>query len=93
MIKNIQVKNFNSKTFIKNFHYNNKFSADEKGDLLIFLSGMSEINTVVDAAKEYSQKKNNWIILPLHSTLAISEQDKVPFLKYFLKKSNLIILI
>lgn len=54
---------------------------------------MSEINTVVDAAKEYSQKKNNWIILPLHSTLAISEQDKVYFLKYFLKKSNLIILL
>lgn len=53
--------------------------ADEKGDLLIFLSGMSEISAVVDAAKEYSQKKNNWIVLPLHSTLAISEQDKVNF--------------
>lgn len=38
---------------------------------------MSEITAVVDAAKEYSQKKNNWIVLPLHSTLAISEQDKV----------------
>ncbi|XP_029161453.1 probable ATP-dependent RNA helicase DHX34 isoform X2 [Nylanderia fulva] len=32
---------------------------------------------VVDAAKEYSTKKNNWIVLPLHSTLSISEQDKV----------------
>ncbi|XP_012137254.2 putative ATP-dependent RNA helicase DHX34 isoform X1 [Megachile rotundata] len=54
-----------------------KYPADEKGDLLIFLSGMSEITAVVDAAKEYSQKKNNWVVLPLHSTLAISEQDKV----------------
>nr|XP_034176312.1 probable ATP-dependent RNA helicase DHX34 isoform X2 [Osmia lignaria] len=54
-----------------------KYPVDEKGDLLIFLSGMSEITAVVDAAKEYSQKKNNWIVLPLHSTLAISEQDKV----------------
>lgn len=54
-----------------------KYPAEEKGDLLIFLSGMSEITAVVDAAKEYSQKKNNWIILALHSTLAISEQDKV----------------
>ena len=58
------------------------FLAEEKGDLLIFLSGMSEITAVVDAAKEYSQKKNNWIILPLHSTLAISEQDKVKFFIY-----------
>lgn len=49
---------------------------------------MSEISTVVDAAKEYSQKKNNWIILPLHSTLAISEQDKVQFLKYLKKFIN-----
>lgn len=56
------------------------FSADEKGDLLIFLSGMNEITTVVDAAKEYSKKKNNWIVLPLHSTLSIAEQDKVYYL-------------
>lgn len=50
---------------------------EEKGDLLIFLSGMSEITAVVDAAKEYAQKKTNWIVLPLHSTLSIVEQDKV----------------
>ncbi|XP_015596347.1 probable ATP-dependent RNA helicase DHX34 isoform X2 [Cephus cinctus] len=54
-----------------------KYTNDEKGDLLIFLSGMSEITSVVDAAKEYSRKKKNWIILPLHSSLSIAEQDKV----------------
>ncbi|XP_020296312.1 probable ATP-dependent RNA helicase DHX34 isoform X2 [Pseudomyrmex gracilis] len=54
-----------------------KYPVDEKGDLLIFLSGISEITAVVDAAKEYSMKKNNWIVLPLHSTLSIAEQDKV----------------
>ncbi|XP_050459020.1 probable ATP-dependent RNA helicase DHX34 [Cataglyphis hispanica] len=54
-----------------------KYPANEKGDLLIFLSGISEITAVVDAAKEYSTKKNNWIVLPLHSTLSIIEQDKV----------------
>ncbi|XP_044019981.1 probable ATP-dependent RNA helicase DHX34, partial [Aphidius gifuensis] len=53
-----------------------KYNNDEKGDLLIFLSGMSEITAVVDAANEYAKKKNNWIILPLHSTLSIAEQDK-----------------
>ena len=54
------------------------FLVEEKGDLLIFLSGMSEITAVVDAGKEYAQKKANWIVLPLHSTLSIAEQDKVP---------------
>ncbi|XP_072767032.1 probable ATP-dependent RNA helicase DHX34 [Anoplolepis gracilipes] len=54
-----------------------KYPANEKGDLLIFLSGISEITAVVEAAKEYSTKKNNWIVLPLHSTLSIIEQDKV----------------
>lgn len=67
--------------YITNVCYNNygtgNITADEKGDLLIFLSGISEITAVVDAAKEYSTKKNNWIVLPLHSTLSITGQDKV----------------
>lgn len=59
-------------------NYNDRnISVNEKGDLLIFLSGINEITAVVDAAKEYSIKKNNWIVLPLHSTLSIVEQDKV----------------
>lgn len=45
--------------------------------MLIFLSGLNEITSVVDAAKEYSEKNNNWIILPLHSSLSIADQDKV----------------
>ncbi|KAK3910448.1 putative ATP-dependent RNA helicase DHX34 [Frankliniella fusca] len=54
-----------------------KYSSDERGDLLVFLSGMSEIQAVVDAAKEYNLKKKTWIVLPLHSTLSLAEQDKV----------------
>ncbi|KAJ8670739.1 hypothetical protein QAD02_001998 [Eretmocerus hayati] len=53
------------------------YPKDQRGDLLIFLSGMSEITAVVDAAQEYCKKDNNWIILPLHSTLSIADQDKV----------------
>lgn len=49
----------------------------EKGDLLIFMSGLTEITTVVDAATEYAEKNKNWIILPLHSSLSIADQDKV----------------
>ena len=52
-------------------------SGDEKGDMLIFLSGTAEITTVIDVLSEYSKIKQNWIILPLHSTLPIEEQERV----------------
>ena len=45
----------------------------------MFLSGMSEISAVVDAAREYAQRTRRWIILPLHSALSVDEQDKVRF--------------
>lgn len=54
-----------------------KYAKEEKGDLLIFLSGLNEIQSVVDAAKEYSEKDQNWIVLPLHSSLSMQDQDKV----------------
>lgn len=52
-------------------------SETEKGDLLIFMSGLNEITTIVDAATEYAEKEKNWIILALHSSLSIADQDKV----------------
>ncbi|XP_034943062.1 probable ATP-dependent RNA helicase DHX34 [Chelonus insularis] len=79
-IEDTRFKNdrFNPSPFIQVMQIiDQKYPGTEKGDLLIFLSGMSEITAVVDAAKEYAKKKNNWIILPLHSTLSIAEQDKV----------------
>ncbi|XP_068226643.1 probable ATP-dependent RNA helicase DHX34 [Palaemon carinicauda] len=54
-----------------------KYPDDERGDVLIFLSGMSEISNVVEAAKVYAQQTNRWIVLPLHSTLSVTEQEKV----------------
>ena len=47
------------------------------GDVLMFLSGMSEIMAVVEAARQYAEKTKRWIVLPLHSELPIHEQDKV----------------
>lgn len=41
------------------------------------MSGLNEITTIVDAATEYAEKKKKWIILPLHSSLSIADQDKV----------------
>ncbi|KAH7975773.1 hypothetical protein HPB52_005015 [Rhipicephalus sanguineus] len=55
----------------------NKYPSNERGDLLVFLSGMSEISAVQEAAEEYANQNGHWIILPLHSTLSLAEQDKV----------------
>ncbi|XP_044260161.1 probable ATP-dependent RNA helicase DHX34 [Tribolium madens] len=54
-----------------------KYQPNQKGDLLIFLNGYSEISTLADAVIEYSQLKKNWIVLQLHSSLSLEEQDKV----------------
>lgn len=45
--------------------------------MLIFLSGMAEISSVADATGAYAEQTKRWIILPLHSTLSIADQDKV----------------
>ncbi|XP_035720217.1 probable ATP-dependent RNA helicase DHX34 [Vespa mandarinia] len=79
-IEDMRYKNnrFNPSPYVQIMQMiDHKYPADEKGDLLIFLSGMKEITAVVDAAKEYSTKKNNWIVLPLHSSLSLADQDKV----------------
>ncbi|XP_075463161.1 putative ATP-dependent RNA helicase DHX34 isoform X3 [Ascaphus truei] len=55
----------------------NKYPAEERGDLLIFLSGVMEITTVQEAAQVYASHTQRWIVLPLHSTLSIADQDKV----------------
>ncbi|CAH1637402.1 unnamed protein product [Spodoptera littoralis] len=54
-----------------------KYPRNERGDLLIFLSGVQEITTICDAAQQYAEKSKNWIVLPLHSGLSLAEQDKV----------------
>lgn len=43
----------------------------------MFLSGMNEISAVEEATKEYAAQNQRWIVLPLHSTLSLAEQDKV----------------
>lgn len=59
-----------------------QYPKTERGDLLIFLSGLSEIMSVVDAARALAQQTKSWIVLPLHSALSVEEQEKVP-LCYF----------
>ncbi|CAI5449509.1 unnamed protein product [Caenorhabditis angaria] len=54
-----------------------QFPSTQRGDALIFLNGVAEISTVADALKNYAELTKGWIILMLHSTLSVEEQDKV----------------
>ncbi|XP_077174696.1 putative ATP-dependent RNA helicase DHX34 isoform X2 [Paroedura picta] len=54
-----------------------RYPPEERGDLLIFLSGVAEIGAVVEAAQAYAARTQRWVVLPLHSTLSVAEQDKV----------------
>uniref|UniRef100_A0A1I7ST19 ATP-dependent RNA helicase DHX34 n=1 Tax=Bursaphelenchus xylophilus TaxID=6326 RepID=A0A1I7ST19_BURXY len=55
----------------------NKYAGKERGDMLIFLNGIGEIQMLADALKEYADYSKRWIILMLHSTLSVEEQNKV----------------
>ena len=54
-----------------------KYKSSERGDVLVFLSGMNEIQTVLEVAQNYAEESKKWLILALHSTLSVEEQDKV----------------
>lgn len=54
-----------------------RYPPEERGDLLIFLSGVTEISTIQEACQVYATHTRRWIILPLHSTLSLVQQDKV----------------
>ncbi|XP_057568770.1 probable ATP-dependent RNA helicase DHX34 isoform X2 [Hippopotamus amphibius kiboko] len=55
----------------------NKYPPEERGDLLVFLSGMAEISAVLEAAQTYASHTQRWVVLPLHSALSVADQDKV----------------
>nr|XP_020834079.1 probable ATP-dependent RNA helicase DHX34 isoform X3 [Phascolarctos cinereus] len=54
-----------------------KYPPEERGDLLVFLSGMAEISAVLEAFQPYAAHTKRWVVLPLHSALSITDQDKV----------------
>uniref|UniRef100_A0A914H4K2 ATP-dependent RNA helicase DHX34 n=1 Tax=Globodera rostochiensis TaxID=31243 RepID=A0A914H4K2_GLORO len=54
-----------------------KYPSTERGDVLVFLNGISEISIVADACKEFAEFTKRWIVLILHSTLSVEEQQKV----------------
>ena len=54
-----------------------KYSAAERGDALVFLGGMDDISRLCEAARGYAKLNGGWVVLPLHSSLAAEEQDRV----------------
>lgn len=54
-----------------------RYPPEERGDVLLFLSGLAEISTIQDACQIYATHTRRWIVLPLHSTLSLAQQDKV----------------
>ncbi|XP_027765975.1 probable ATP-dependent RNA helicase DHX34, partial [Empidonax traillii] len=50
---------------------------DERGDVLVFLSGAAEIQQVLGPAQVYAQTTQRWVVLPLHGSLPAHQQDKV----------------
>ncbi|XP_066148690.1 probable ATP-dependent RNA helicase DHX34 [Euwallacea fornicatus] len=69
---------FNSTPFLQILQMiDEKYTPNQKGDVLVFLNGFSEISSLADAVTEYSELKKNWIVLPLHSSLSLEDQDKV----------------
>jgi ATP-dependent RNA helicase DHX34 len=51
--------------------------SDERGDLLIFVSGMNEIGILSEELQNYANYTRRWIVLNLHSALSIAEQELV----------------
>ncbi|KAJ3371791.1 DEAH (Asp-Glu-Ala-His) box polypeptide 34 [Kappamyces sp. JEL0680] len=54
-----------------------KYHESERGDLLVFVSGMFEISVLSQELTEYARSNNRWIVLELHSSLSVADQEKV----------------
>ncbi|NXK43497.1 DHX34 helicase, partial [Piprites chloris] len=50
---------------------------EERGDVLVFLSGAAEIHQVLGPAQVYARHTQRWVVLPLHGSLPAEQQDKV----------------
>ena len=65
-----------------------RYPPEERGDLLLFLSGVAEISTIQEACQIYATHTQRWIVLPLHSTLSLAQQDKAQSALFRLKWTN-----
>jgi len=71
-------KPFESKPYLRLLQrIDDEYPKSERGDMLVFLSGMNEITALADALREYVAESRRWIVLKLHSSLSMDEQDRV----------------
>eukprot|EP01041_Mallomonas_annulata_P000663 gene663-1281_t len=54
-----------------------RYSQEERGDVLVFLSGMAEMTAVAEACRPYVEENKRWVVLYLHSSLSSQQQDQV----------------
>ena len=48
-----------------------------RGDALVFLAGIDDIARLCEHAREYAKRSKRWVVLPLHSSLSVEEQERV----------------
>jgi len=51
-----------------------EYDRSQRGDLLVFLSGINEITAVAERMREHAKKTKRWIVLMLHSSVPAEEQ-------------------
>jgi HrpA-like RNA helicase len=51
-----------------------EYERSQRGDLLVFLSGINEITAVAERMREHAKKTKKWIVLTLHSSVPAEEQ-------------------
>ncbi|KAL6754390.1 putative ATP-dependent RNA helicase DHX34-like protein [Haematococcus lacustris] len=51
--------------------------SSQRGDLLIFVAGLADITALTAALRTYALEGRRWVVLPLHSSLSVEDQDKV----------------
>jgi HrpA-like RNA helicase len=54
-----------------------EYPVSQRGDLLIFVAGLADITALSEALRPYAADTRRWVVLPLHSSLAVEQQDKV----------------
>ena len=49
---------------------------EERGDCLVFVSGVDEITRLVEPLRQYAAATGRWVVLPLHAGLPVQEQER-----------------
>jgi HrpA-like RNA helicase len=51
--------------------------SSQRGDMLIFVAGTQDIDTLYSALRPYTLETKAWLVLKLHASLSVDDQDKV----------------